>query len=341
MKNGLLYSFFICLVVSPTQAFAADPPSVNVYGRVHFRLIEQEDTDTTLTNAGHRIGLRGDGTMDNGMEFFYTIETEYNNDSSFGEKDGAGGSNVGDPSSTNSTDLADIVVRHANIGLKGKQGSLTIGRQNNPLNATYVADVFEANSGWYEQSPYRIGHALVYKSPKMKGLEGYAGAMLEGSESTDSSESVDGIVAGGSYGIGDVTINVGYLAADFVSTSSDKTEFTDVSVGVTYTIGEMYFGANVESSTSTDSAGVDTDTDVIDLAFTYTMNSVTYGLGYASHDQGDLTSTRTLLGAYVSLGGNTDCYFEAGLFNKDAEDGPDGDGSGDRDNYVLGYRVKF
>ncbi len=332
MKNGLLYSFFTCLLVTSFQALAADPPSVNVYGRIHFRLIEANDTDTTLTNAGHRIGLRGEGAMDNGTEFFYTIETEYKNDSGFGKNDGMGGNDTTTPSSTSSTDLAEIVVRHANAGIRNKQGSITVGRQNNPLNATYVADVFEANSGWGEQAPYRIGHAVVVKGNAMGGIKGYAGLIMEGGASDVTNESLDGTVLGGSYSMGSLNINAGYLVADFVSTSTDKSEFTDLSIGVSYSMGEMYFGVNVESATATSSAGVDTDTDVIDLAATYTMKSVTYGVGYASVDTGSITATRVLLGAYVSLGGNTDCYFEAGLQNEDAGDG---------DNYVMGYRVKF
>jgi predicted porin len=299
---------------------------------MHFRLIEANDQDTTLTNAGHRIGLRGEGAMDNGTEFFYTIETEYKNDSGFGKNDGMGGNDATTPSSTSSTDLAEIIVRHANAGVRNKQGSVTVGRQNNPLNATYVADIFEANSGAYERSPYRIGHALVVKSNSMGGMKGYAGLILEGGASDTTNESLDGMVLGGSYSLGSLTINAGYLAADFISTSSNKSEFSDISIGVSYSMGEMYFGVNVESATTTDTAGADTDEDVIDLAATYTMGSVTYGVGYASLDDGSDTSTRTLLGAYVNLGGNTDCYFETGLYNDEAGDG---------DNYVLGYRVKF
>ena len=345
MKNGLLYSFLACLLVTPTQAYAADPPSVNVYGRIHFRLIEQNDKNTNLINAGHRIGLRGEGKLDNGYDFFYTLETEYKNDSGFGKNDGIGGKDVTNNSSRSSTDLADIVVRHANAGLKTKLGSLTIGRQNNPLNATYVADVFEFNSGVGEQSPYRIGNAIVYKAKSIAGVKGYAGAMLEGGDGTSTEEQkLTGAVFGGAYSIAGININAGYFLADYsrevpddittvgVDESIDtKTEFTDWSVGVSYSMGEMYFGVNIESSTS-DKDGTETDTDVIDLAATYTMKSVTYGVGYASVDDGTDTGTRILLGAYVNLGGNSDCYFETGQYNEEAGDG---------DNYVFGYRVKF
>ncbi|MEH6347268.1 MAG: porin [Bermanella sp.] len=335
MKNGLLYSFLTCLLVTPTQAYAADPPSVNVYGRIHFRLIEQNDKNTNLSNAGHRIGLRGEGKLDNGYDFFYTLETEYKNDSGFGKNNGIGGKDVTKNSSRSSTDLADIVVRHAHAGLKTKLGSLTIGRQNNPLNATYVADVFEANSGYGEQSPYRIGNAIVYKAKSVAGVKGYAGAMLEGgaSDGTDEQE-LTGAVFGGAYSIAGIHINAGYFLADYTldtAATSTKTEFTDWSVGVSYSMGEMYFGVNVESSTS-DTDGAETDTDVIDLAATYSMKSVTYGVGYASKDDGTDTKTRILLGAYVNLGGNSDCYFETGQYNEEAGDG---------DNYVFGYRVKF
>ena len=352
MKNGLLYSFITCLLVTPTQAFAADPPSVNVYGRIHFRLIEANDANTTLVNAGHRIGLRGEGALENGTEFFYRIETEYNNDSGFGKRNGMGGNSISDASSDNSTDSADIVVRLANAGLNTKHGSLTIGRQNNPLNATYVADVFEHNSGVGEQSPYRIGNAIVYKAKSMGGIKAYAGVMLEGGASDGSEEQkLTGTVLGGSYSIAGININAGYFLADYSLKSADnpdttfiagstdhpadpvdtEVEFSDLSIGVSYSMGEMYFGVNIESST-TDTDGTEVDVDVIDLATTYTMDSVTYGVGYASIDDGTDTATRMLLGAYVNLGGNADWYFETGLYNDEAGDG---------DNYVLGYRVKF
>ncbi len=352
MKNGLLYSFITCLLVTPTQAYAADPPSVNVYGRIHFRLIEQNDKNTNLSNAGHRIGLRGEGKLDNGYDFFYTLETEYKNDSGFGKKDGMNGQDITGNSSTSSTDLADIVVRHAHAGLKTKLGSLTIGRQNNPLNATYVADVFEANSGFGEQSPYRIGNAIVYKAKSVAGVKGYAGAMLEGGSSDGANEQeLTGAVFGGAYSIAGININAGYFLAEYNLKTADNpntilvvgnanhaadpidtnVEFTDWSVGVSYSMGEMYLGVNIESST-TDTDGTEVDKDVIDLAATYTMKTVTYGVGYASVDDGTDTSTRILLGAYVNLGGNSDCYFETGQYNEEAGDG---------DNYVFGYRVKF
>ena len=336
MKNGLLYSFVTCLLVTPTQAFAADPPSVNVYGRIHFRLIEANDANTTLVNAGHRIGLRGEGALENGTEFFYRIETEYNNDSGFGKRNGMGGNTISDASSDNSTDSADIVVRLANAGLNTKQGSLIIGRQNNPLNATYVADVFEHNSGVGEQTPYRIGNAIVYKARSMGGIKAYVGVMLEGGASDGSDEQkLTGTVLGGSYSIAGININAGYFLADYTlegaTVTNDEVEFSDLSIGVSYSMGEMYFGVNIESS-SKDDDGVETDVDVIDLAATYTRDSVTYGAGYVSLDDGSLTATRMLLGAYVNLGGNADWYFETGLYNDDAGDG---------DNYVLGYRVKF
>ncbi|OUR70051.1 hypothetical protein A9Q73_00975 [Bermanella sp. 47_1433_sub80_T6] len=96
-------------------------------------------------------------------------------------------------------------------------------------------------------------------------------------------------------------------------------------------MNEIYMAINLEGS-SEDKDGVTTDTDVIDIALTYTRDSVVYGVGYASADEEGVKKNRILLGAYINLGGNNDCYFETGQYNKE-------DGGGD--NFVMGYRIKF
>ncbi len=345
MKPGVCYSLLLYLIFSSVIAVAADTtPSVNVYGRLHFVLANVEDKNTSLNTAGHRIGLKGEGKLNSGLGYFYKLETEYTNDNNFGRKDGLGGNSTS--SSANAgTDLADVRVRHANVGLKGKQGSITIGRQDNPVNSTYVANVFEANSGAYLQTPYRMGHAIVFRMKKVSGVKSYVGAILEGGKSDDTDEqNLNAVMFGGSYSWADIKINGGYFSADYDLKSPDdvntaaandpvdtKTEFTNWSIGVSYFMNEIYMAINLEGS-SEDKDGVTTDTDVIDIALTYTRDSVVYGVGYASADEEGVKKNRILLGAYINLGGNNDCYFETGQYNKE-------DGGGD--NFVMGYRIKF
>lgn len=332
MKNGISYSVIACVLAGPTLVTAAETPSANIYGRLHFTLSDVKGEDIALNNAGHRVGIKGEGTIDNGMEFFYKLETQYNNDDEFGRRTTVGPDPTS-PSSTSSTDLADVSVRHAHVGLKGSMGKVTVGRQNNPLNATYTADYFEANSGAFEQTPFRISHAVVAHTATYNGLSGYAGIITEGNLSDEDNEDFDGGVIGGAFSMGDFTINAGYFETDFTSVSSDKTEFEDWSVGLSYTMGELYFGANVEQSETTDTSGSTVDVDVVDLALLYNHGKLVCGLGYSTQDpdNGD-KAEQILLGAYYNLGGNNDVYVELAEQNSPAGNG---------DNIVLGYRIKF
>ncbi len=346
MKQGILFSVLASLLITPLIAVAAETPDVDIYGRMHFRLVTGDDMAPNLDNGGHRLGFKGEGKLNNGMGFFYQLETEYGNDSDFG------------PTSQGSTDSASLVVRQANVGLGGRKGSLTIGRQGSPMTSTYTADVFEFNSGAYEQSPYRLGHAIVLKANDLGGFKAFVGAILEGgSDVSGAEESTTGITLGGTYSIAGININAGYYATtatnepanttanafnttnaaaitagtvDAVDVPAAESELTDISIGLSYSMGEMYFGLNIESAT-VDADGAETDTDVIDLAVTYTMDTVTYGLGYGTSDNGASDVNRVLLGAYVGLGGNNDCYIETGQYGGDADDS----------NIVFGYRVKY
>ncbi len=262
MKIGVCYSLLFSLILPSVVAVAADTtPSVNVYGRLHFVVANVEDKNTSLNTAGHRIGLKGEGKLKMGLGYFYKLETEYTNDNTFGRKDGLGGNSTS--SSANSgTDLADVRVRHANVGLKGKQGSITIGRQGNPVNGTYVANVFEANSGPYLQTPYRMGHSVVFRMKKVSGVRSYLGAILEGGKSDDTDEqNLNAVMLGGSYSLGDITFNGGYFSADYDLKSPDdvntaavndavdtKTEFTNWSLGVSYSMSENYLDVNLDGS---------------------------------------------------------------------------------------------
>jgi predicted porin len=209
---------------------------------------------------------------------------------------------------------------------------MTFGRQSNPLANSYTADVFEANSGSFEQTSFRLGHAAIYQTPNEYNVKGYLGAILEGGGNEDENEQLDGYVIGGQYKVDRLVIHLGLLHVDFKSLNTDQSEFTDVSLGASYKFENFYLAANVEQSVLQAADGTETTTDKIDLAMTYTINTITYGTGYATQDDGTAKSDRFLLGAYLDLGSNNDCYIELGLLNKAA---------GDKDNLVLGYRISF
>ena len=319
------------LFVSST-ALSASKADTHFYGRIHVRLAAINKQDTSLNNAGHRLGIKGEGVLNNGWGFFYKLESEMNNDDGLGKKDGAGGHTLSEPSAVSSTDLADIVIRHAHAGLSNDYGSITFGRQSNPLANTYTADVFEANSGSFEQTPFRLGHAIIYQSPNDNDVRGYVGAMLEGGGDEEENEQLDGYVLGGQYKLQQLVLHLGYFHADFNSLNADKSEFSDISFGSSYNLDDFYLAANIEQSILKAADGSEVITDKLDVGITYSNESIIYGIGYAVQDNASAKSDRFLIGAYLDLGSNNDCYIELGLLNKAA---------GDNDNLAMGYRITF
>jgi len=322
----------IVLLLINNISFAMQTADTHFYGRIHVRLATIKNQDTSLNNAGHRLGIRGEGELNNGWDFFYKLESELHNDDGLGKKDGADGHNLAEPSATSSTDLADIVIRHAHIGLANSYGQLTLGRQNNPLASSYTADVFEANSGSFEQTSFRFGHAAIFQTPNTGKARAYLGAILEGGGDEDENEQLDGYVIGGQFKVGELILHLGAFHADFKSLDSDQSEFSDVSAALAYRSGNLYLAANGEQSILQAADGSKTTTDKLDLAMTYSLKTVTYGIGYAVQDSEDIQSDRILFGAYLDLSSNNDFYIELGLLNKAA---------GDNDNLVAGYRITF
>lgn len=327
-------SFLVCLItiISSPLAIAATKADTHFYGRIHVRLAAINNQDTSLNNAGHRLGIKGEGVLNNGWDFFYKLESELNNDDGLGKKDGAGGHTLSEPSATASTDLADLVIRHAHAGLANEYGTVTFGRQSNPLANSYTADVFEANSGSFEQTPFRLGHAVIFQTANKSGLKGYAGAMLEGGGNEEENEQLDGFVVGGQYKLQQLVFHLGIFHADFKDVANDQSEFSDASFGMAYQNNNLYLAANIEHSKLKAPNGDENTTDKIDLAITYSVNNIIYGAGYAVQENDIDKQDRFLIGAYFDLGSNNDCYIELGLLNKAA---------GDNDNLALGYRITF
>lgn len=312
MKTKTLLPLILLTGIPVSQATEL-ANNIHLYGRVHFEAVSQKDADFNIVNAGHRLGIKGTTKTDAGHEAFFILETEYRNDQ-------------GGVTANASRGGANLQVRLGNAGLRTDVGTVTVGRMNNPLNSTYVADVFERNSGAFEQAAYRIAHTLKLQ-PKLSGpVDVYAGLISNGEGAdTNGEEDVDGYMAGASFkGMG-VTLNLGYQNMEFNDTSGD---FEDISVGLIYVKDALYLGLNYEMA---DASG--TETSVIDTAITYNMENITYGVGYAINDtDGADEANRWLVGAYYKLGGNTDTYLEYADYNKAAGDG---------DNFVWGYRMKF
>lgn len=333
IKNALLgiALLIICLFIS-NNSVSATKPNTSFYGSIQMRLAAIKDKDTSLNNAGHKIGLKGEGVLNNGWDFFYKLEAGLSNDDGLGKKDGTGSNTLTEPSAGSGSDLADMAIRQAHVGISNSIGSLTFGRQDNPFANTYTADVFTANSGSFEQAPFRLGHAMIFKTANDKKARAYLGTFLEGGGDEDANEQVDGYVIGGRYTLAQFVFHLGLFHSDFVSLAGDQSEFSDISLGLSYQFKRFYLAVNAEQSVLTAADGSDITSDKIDLGVTYTIDTITYGTGFATQDDGNDKKERFLIGAYLDLGSNNDCYIELGLLNKAA---------GDNDNIAIGYGVSF
>ncbi|MEH6443334.1 MAG: porin [Oceanospirillaceae bacterium] len=314
MKKSIIALAVAGAMTAPMIAQA----DATLYGRVHERVVVQEDKDVAIQNAGARIGVKGNSQMDSGLTSFYQIELSFGNSAR---------------SSNDSTlDSTSLTVRQMNAGVKGDFGKVIVGRFTNPMTATYVADIYEQNSGLYEQTPFRIGNAVAYTTPSFNGLSATLGVIAEGEGSDDTYEDVDGYVAriGGTFGA--ITVQAAYMDADYTTASAaDADDLEVASFGLAYNANGIYAGLNIESNDSNDE-------DVVDFALKYTAGKTAYGFGYAVQEgKGSLEDDRVMVGVYHDLGGSADVYTE--IARHGATDASDVDT--DFNRFTVGYRVKF
>ncbi|MFP8967579.1 porin [Pokkaliibacter sp. CJK22405] len=324
MKKSLLAIAIASASILPVVANA----DATLYGRLHFRVNFDDGKDASINNAGHRLGVKGESELDSGLTAFYQLETEYHNDRD------------GQSSATSGAADANLAVRHANAGVKGDFGKVTIGRFENPMYRTIVGDVFERTSAAFTQTQERIGSALSYETPSFAGLNAYATVVAAGEGDSSDYKDVDAYSAGLNYENNGFYAGIGYWQAEFTEdqTNHDK---QDLSVGVSYNFNNIYVAGNYEHNEEslTDDGGI----DVWDVAASYTIDKTRFGINYseADPDQGS-KMTRGMVGVYHDLGGGADVYAEYANVNGAAEDGNDAWGiDGLSDSVTLGYRVKF
>jgi len=330
MKKSIIALAVAGAMTAPIIAQA----DATIYGRVHERLVFQEDKDVDIQNAGARFGVKGSSEMDSGLTAFYNIELEFFGDTSRGDEDDA---QTRQSNSSRSSGANDVTFRQLHAGVKGDFGTVKIGRFTNPYVDTYTADVFEGESGVFQIAPFRIGNAVSYDSPTFNGFSASATIIGEAEtpDGADDSqyEDVDGYVLKGKGEFGPVTVALAYMDTDYgdatIFNGSGELELT--SVGVSYDANGLYVGLSYEEDDVSDK-------DVVDFSAAYKVGKTTFGLGYAVEDEvGDAEKTRTLLGVYHQLGGSADVYTE--LARYDETDASDNDK--DYNRFSVGYRVKF
>ena len=315
MKKSIIALAVAGAMTAPIIAQA----DATLYGRVHERVVFQEDKDVNVQNAEARLGVKGSSEMDSGLTSFYQIEMALNGDTE----------SIRQSNASRQEGSKTLRVRQLNAGVKGDFGKVIIGRFTNPYVNTYAGDIFEGESGPYQLAPYRIGNALAYSTPSVGGFSATLGMIGEGEGADTTYEDVDGYVVqlGGSFG--PMSVNVAFMETDYDATTADDAELT--SVGVAYSANGLYVGLGYEEDDKS-------DTDVVDFGVKYTAGKTGYGLGYAKKDgAGSIESDRIVLGVYHNLGGSADTYVELAKWDETSATNVDSDFN----RLSIGYRVKF
>ena len=178
-------------IPASSQPNATDPtppdmPLATFYGRID--LFGEANWGASTGNrlaiesggmTGSRVGLKGGKALTPETAFIYQLETGFfANDGKLGQTDST---------------YTRIFGRQLYVGLDGRLGKLTVGRQYSPFFLEMmVHDAFDngygspTNDGNVKPGPTRYDNAIVYSSPRYQGLTGSAFAALGGK--TGSSE---------------------------------------------------------------------------------------------------------------------------------------------------------
>jgi predicted porin len=174
----------LCLAIASTGVDAQGPTgssSVTLYGIVD-AAVEYSNADANTTSSGRgeaglrlidgghspsRVGLRGREDLGDGLAAIFTIEHGFRADTG----DAAGGTSA-------SNGQVQFWNRQAWVGLEGRWGALTAGRQYTLLWDTLIA-TDPTGFGFYENVSKlfnnRVDNSVLYRSPTVAGgLTGYA-----------------------------------------------------------------------------------------------------------------------------------------------------------------------
>ena len=152
-----------------------------------------------------------------------------------------------------------LLGRQAFAGIEGKYGRLTAGRQYSPLyNAVINYDAYEqgygspTTDGNVSTGSTRFDNALVYASPKFKGLSANVMLALGG----ETGKSSDAMALAVNYENGPFDMSVAYQDDDHASSTTAKTE--NAFIGVGYQIMKTKLLAGYGHAVTTPDAGLKT-----------------------------------------------------------------------------------
>ena len=241
---------------------ASAQSSVTVYG-VADAAIAREDTGAvngsrTIVASGNqstsRVGFRGTEDIGGGLKAMFNLEAGVALDTGVG-------------------DTAGLFSRRAVVGLEGKFGLITIGREYSPI--ADIAGATDINGqGFYgtnlnsfgsasNRLTRRLSNSVNYKSPTMSGVK-VAAAYSAGETPTGASLNLMGVSA--SYTIGNLLLGAGYHNVERQLSGDDK----EMIVGAAYKMGAIEFKGNYMSA---DPTGANNQYEQINAGASYTFGA--------------------------------------------------------------------
>lgn len=159
----------LALAIASTSSSAMAQSNVTIYGLLDTAMVSTRGgpdgsefkIDSGVSN-GSRIGFRGREDLGNGLSAIFQLEAGILLDSGASDQNGT------------------LFGRQAFMGLKGKMGTLTIGRQYTPIYHTLTSvDPFNNNYGGAAgqlmsgaKAGTRMNNTVMYVSPEISGLTG-------------------------------------------------------------------------------------------------------------------------------------------------------------------------
>ena len=295
---------------------AASAVEGSVSGHVNMAIVKVDDDDAKVGDANGsetRFRFKGSEELENGLTAGVNLEI------------GAGGGTYG----YGADDSSDLRVRHANVSLSSAAGTLTIGQQGTPADASSYADV---GSTWIAGATnwcsYGIGsgsmaacvnnesgrkRAVRYDAPAIGPLS--LGAGFGNDDVWDVAAQLSGSAGDAGY-----NLRVGYNG-----TSGDE----DLIASGSVTVGST--GVAVAWTDGEDKNG-DNESLYVKLDQSYGDGSVAvyYKRGENSTGEGDMWGA----GVAHSLGGGATAYAGYRIIDNDAD-------ADKVDGFLAGLRVTF
>ncbi len=248
-------------VIQDAVADAKTTYQVTLYGVIDLDLTysrnNKDPSVSTVTSGnwnGSRLGLRGNEDLGDGLKAVFQLESGFGINNGQLEQGGR------------------LFGRQAYVGLAGRLGAVTLGRQYAASDAVAgIVDIISSGSflSAYKSQFYwrldRLDNALLYSSPKMGGLQAVLG-----------------------YAFGE---------NDGAAGSSTRT------AGVLYSAGPLTAGVSFESWATSSFSGSAREYDFWNFAASYDLGAAALVAGYSADDANqDISSTIAVKSETFALG---------------------------------------